>query len=215
MPKAIAILGGTFDPVHLGHLHIAQQLLQRLPIQQIRFIPCYQSTLKQQPHANNQQRLAMLKLALATHSNMYIDTQELQRPPPSRSIDTLQALRQSYPDTPLGFVMGMDVFLDLPRWQHWQAILDYAHIILVPRHSEQQRDPHAGLVDELLQQHLSEDTTLLQQKLAGNIIFQAITELPISATQIRHAVQTQQSLQDLVPSAVAEYIHTHGLYLAH
>ena len=133
MNKPIGILGGTFDPVHYGHLRTALELFQILNLAEIRFMPCQIPVHKDEVHADPKHRLAMLELALAGTPEFKVDHRELQRSTPSYMIETLISLRKEYPDTPLALIMGSDAFINLATWNSWQELTDYAHIVVAIR----------------------------------------------------------------------------------
>ncbi|MBI5447793.1 MAG: nicotinate (nicotinamide) nucleotide adenylyltransferase, partial [Gammaproteobacteria bacterium] len=126
-------MGGSFDPVHLGHLRVALDVLQTLSIPRIKFIPCQQQVLKIQAPLDQIHRLAMLKLAIDGVQGFEVDERELNRPAPSYTVDTLQALRKEYPTHPLCFILGGDAAKSLEQWYHWPALFDLAHLIIVSR----------------------------------------------------------------------------------
>lgn len=132
-PLAIGLYGGSFDPVHLGHIATAQELLRRLPLQEIRLLPAARSPLKTGA-TSAQDRQSMLELAIQGQQGLTIDTRELQRPPPSYTVDTLREVRAEVgPEQPLVFIMGVDSFIELPRWKDWQSLTRYAHLLVVSR----------------------------------------------------------------------------------
>lgn len=133
--KALGILGGTFDPIHQGHLGIAHAALLACQLTEIRFIPCKQPLLKNQAHASTEQRLAMLSIACKPYPNFVIDDREIKRDTPSYMVETLTSLRADYPTSALCLIIGIDAFIDLPQWYHWQQLIDLAHIIIPNRPS--------------------------------------------------------------------------------
>lgn len=211
--KLIGILGGTFDPIHHGHLHIALQLLDRLPFQEIRFLPCYQNALKKNlPHASAQDRLNMIELAIATYPKLTIDNRELNRKEHSYTIDTLKSLRAELKNVSLCLLMAMDTFSHFSDWKNWQQILDYAHLVIVPRPGFE--ISLNTTLTEFLKQHQIHDSTLLTTQPAGYILLQTIeSQQPISATNIRAAVLAKTHPTNILPLTVWNYIQEHKLYL--
>jgi nicotinate-nucleotide adenylyltransferase len=129
----IGLFGGSFDPVHLGHVATASALLDGFGFHEIRFLPAARSPLKDHVTADVH-RVAMLERALAGHPGLVLDRSELDRPPPSYTIDTLRRVRATLgPDEPLVFILGQDSFLELPRWREWQALTNFAHLLVVSR----------------------------------------------------------------------------------
>jgi len=122
--QPIGILGGTFDPVHNGHIQLAQAILKKLPLEKILFIPCYQPVHRGKPIATPQQRLNMLRLVTDTEPKFAISEAEINRQGPSYMIDTLAELKKLYPYNPLCLTLGMDAFAKLDTWHQWQQLLD-------------------------------------------------------------------------------------------
>ncbi len=210
MKSLIVLLGGTFDPVHLGHLHIARELLKKLPLAEIRFIPNKQPLLKNTAQTSTEQRLAMLKLALADEPQMIIDERELKRNTPSYMVETLQSLRAEFPSTPLALIIGMDAFLQLPQWHRWPDLIKLAHIIVINR-----KDcslPTNEPLTSFIKQHKTEDIQQLQQSLAGKLLFIDLPLIDIASTAIRSAIANGGDASELLPKSVYDYIKTQSIY---
>ncbi|OGT06369.1 MAG: nicotinate (nicotinamide) nucleotide adenylyltransferase [Gammaproteobacteria bacterium GWF2_41_13] len=141
--QPIGILGGTFDPIHQGHLQIALIALQQLHLQKIHFIPCFQPPHRNQPIASPNDRLAMVKLAIGNNTAFNADDREIKRGNISYTIDTLKSLRQDYPDTPLCLIIGTDAFQELQQWHHWKELIDYAHLVVMYRQTDQPQQSNA------------------------------------------------------------------------
>lgn len=144
----IGLLGGTFDPIHFGHLRPALELYETLDLEQLRIIPCGTPPHRDPPCANGEQRLAMLRLALAGQPGLVIDPRELQRPGPSYMVDTLISLREELGDVPLALIIGMDAFHGLERWHRWRELVDLCHLIVIHRPGWQ--EPAEGELANLL-----------------------------------------------------------------
>ncbi len=207
----IGIFGGTFDPVHFGHLRTAFELYHTLPVKEIRFIPCQQPVLKTAAYASPAQRLAMLQLAIADRREFTFDDREIKRDTPSFMVDTLASLKQDYPDNTLYLIIGMDAFNEFEQWHRWQEILTLAHLVVVNRPGN---DPnlHADVMT-LLTQRSCHDLTKLMQQTSGLIYQQRVTPLMISATAIRELIKLQQIPRYLLPENVWEYIQREKLYI--
>lgn len=203
----IGIFGGTFDPVHYGHLRSALELKELFALEQMRLIPCAQPVHRDNPMANAKQRLAMLQLAMANQTDLIVDAQELQRAGGSYTFDTLTALRGDYPNIPLLLFIGSDAFNDLTTWYRWQELFDLAHIVVITR-------PNAELntLSDFFKARLTNDRQILKKQLSGHLFFQQITQLAISATAIRGMITAQQNPRFLLPDAVIDYIMQHQLY---
>lgn len=208
--KAIGILGGTFDPVHLGHLRMALELHDALGLAKVHVVPCFEPVHRKLPVASPEQRLAMVACAVANEPALQTDAREIRRQAPSYSIDTLAELRDEMPNTPLCFLLGIDAFLGFPSWHRWQEIFDYAHVIVA--HRPQYQLPNSGTIAELLQERLQEEVSYIQDHLAGGILFCPITSLEISASDIRKQIATGRNPRYLLPDSVYDYIKTHDTY---
>lgn len=210
MHKAIGILGGTFDPIHFGHLRLALELYEALNLAKVHIIPCYQPVHRKLPIASPDQRLAMVQCALENEPALVTDPREIRRGMPSYMIDTLLELRQEMPDTPLCLLLGIDAFLGLGSWHRFEEIFDLAHIVVA--HRPQYQLPVTGLIANLLKKHLKQDITSIQDSLNGSIIVRPITSLEISATDIRKQIATGKNPRYLLPDSVYNYIKEHGTY---
>lgn len=208
--KPIGIFGGTFDPIHLGHLHLAEQVLKKCDLDKIIFIPCYQSPLRKTPKAETTDRVAMLKLAIQNNKKFQIDTEEIFRLPPSYTLDTLKALHLKYKKQPLCLIMGFDAFLRFDEWHKWKEILDLAHLIITNRPRTPQL-ANKELID-LVRNHETHDLNNLRSAPSGFIYFIDINPLPVSATLIRTLVKENKSAEAFLPKAVWEYILKRDLY---
>lgn len=210
LAKPIAILGGTFDPVHFGHLRIAAEILQAYDLAEVRFIPCWQPVHRDKPFATPEQRLAMLDAAIENQPMFKIDDCEIQRQGPSYTIDTIEMLHQKYPHTPLCLILGLDVWSGFTTWHRYKDILRLAHLIIAIR--PPYLLPQTGKMAELLQQHQTQDISVLHTSLGGNIIVHSDTSLDISATTIRKMIANGQNPHALLPDSVYNYIVKQHLY---
>jgi nicotinate-nucleotide adenylyltransferase len=217
--KTIGILGGAFDPIHFGHLRLAQELTDALSLKEVRFIPTASPPHRPQPQTPAADRLAMVQLAIEGNPLFCCDEREIRRyneqQQPSYSIDTLLSLNQEIGEqTALCLLLGGDAFLGLPSWHRWQELLDYCHIVVAHR-------PHAALQPDTLPEPLKtlweQSGTLKVEDLgrnkSGRIFTQPITALDISATKIREDLKQGKSPRYLLPDAVIDYIRTQKLYL--
>lgn len=207
----IGILGGTFDPVHFAHLRCALEVQQACDLDQVRFIPCRQPPHREAPGAAPEQRLAMLRLALAGQPGFVIDERELRRDGPSWTVDTLHSLRAEVGDRPLCLLIGMDAFAKLDTWHRWEALLDLAHLVVMGR-PQAIAGPSAA-VQALLERHEIPDPQLLRRASAGHIFRCAVTQIGISATGIRSLIARGRSPRYLLPEPVLDYIRRERLYL--
>lgn len=210
LQQAIGILGGTFDPIHFGHLRTALELHQALDLAEVRIIPCFQPVHRKSPTATPEQRLDMARRAIESEPALRVDDCEIKRKGPSYTIDTLIGLRKELPETPLCVIMGIDALLHFPSWHRWEEILQLAHLIVV--HRPQYHLPQTGIVADLLKQRLKQSPTVLHETIAGNIVLQPVTPLEISATDIRKQIAMGRNPRYLLPNNVYKYIQEHGVY---
>jgi nicotinate-nucleotide adenylyltransferase len=203
----IGILGGTFDPIHYGHLRTALEVAEHFGISDMRLIPGNVPPHRAQPVASAEQRLAMLQLALSGEACLQADPRELQREGYSYSVDTLTSFRAEVGDEcPILFTLGIDAFLAFQTWHRWEAILQLTHLVVV--HRPGYSLPPAGWYTERLRVNPQD----LCHTPAGSIYFLAVTALDISATRLREALQRGKSPRYLLPDSVLDYIHRHQLY---
>jgi len=206
----VGILGGTFDPVHCGHLAVAEYVWAHCALAQIQFLPCLLPPHRQPPRASPAQRLAMIRLAIAGHPDWIVNDIDFQRPGPSYMIDTLTILRQQQPQTPWCLLLGMDAFAHFNQWRQWQKILQLAHLIVVNRPGCHLSS--SGWEPALLRDTQARSADDLTQSLAGKILIQEMPPCDISATAIRQKFPTSAATIALPPE-VLQYIKQHHLYL--
>ena len=208
--KPIGILGGTFDPVHHGHLRLALELYDALDLAEVRFIPLRTAPHREAPLAGRDLRCAMLEAAIKDEAGLCVDDRELSREGPSYTINTLTSLREELSNTPLCLIMGMDAFRTLTSWHDWTRLPELAHIVVVDR-------PGARLtgdveLEKLLAERSVEDPSALHDQPAGHVFLAAIPMLNITASGIRAMIASGRSPRFLLPSSVLVLIHQHGLY---
>ncbi|MBN47595.1 MULTISPECIES: nicotinate-nucleotide adenylyltransferase [unclassified Methylophaga] len=205
---AIGILGGTFDPVHFGHLRSALEVCQQLSLNHVRLIPCAVPPHRQATMASAEVRRLMLELAVKSVEQLIVDDRELQRDGPSFTVDTLLSLREELPHTPLFLILGTDAFHGLASWSRWQQILPLAHIVVVQRPEETLDLP--GELQNCYVRNLAQAAD--RQLLAGKIWPLTVTPLAISATQIREDLVAGHPVNFLLPESVIAVIEQLGLY---
>jgi len=211
-PRAIALLGGTFDPIHIGHLRAAIELREQLGFAEVRLVPAHLPPHRATPHVDSAARRAMVELAIADEPGLAIDDRELQRPGPSYTIDTLIATRQEIGAAcPLALALGEDAFAALDTWHRWRELLDYAHIVVMRR--PQAQLPDSGPVAELLRKYQG-DSAQIHQHPHGVIAMLPLPPLSVSATAIRHIIAEGRSPRYLLSDPVWHYIREHELYRA-
>lgn len=212
--QLIGVFGGTFNPIHFGHLRLAQELANALNLKEVRFIPAANPPHKNAPSVSAFQRAEMVKLAIADNPKFILDERELHRAGASYTIDTLISLRsESDAEVALCLIMGSDAFTKLNTWHRWQEILAYCHIVLVQRPAtNESQTPLASELTQLLQKHYTENPHDLSSRNSGYIHMQSITPLSISSTAIRAAFKSKQTPRYLLPETVINYIVTRQLF---
>ena len=207
----IGLFGGTFDPIHFGHLRPALDVMEALSLDVLRFIPAHRPPLRDEPVVTSRQRVDMVKLAILRQPGFVLDTCELEREGPSYTVDTLQLLREkSGKSIPLALLLGSDAFAKLSQWHAWEKLTELAHIAVMMR-------PDAALdesdfPDGWLAERLTDSVGACRAKPSGKIITVAVTQLAISATDIRARLAAGQSIHYLTPEPVCDYIEEYGLY---
>lgn len=215
--KAIGILGGTFDPIHFGHLRLAEEMLEMANLQQIRFIPAGTPPHRDTPQVSAQHRSAMVQLGIADQPAFVLDDREVRRTTPCYTVDTLRELRAELgASQPLCLLMGGDAFLQLHTWHEWEQLFELAHIVVGfrPGFTMEERIHSATEKLRLHYQRRLCAVAALSQQPSGGIVELAIPKLEISATLIRSRVAEDRSIRYLLPNAVADYIHQHHLYIS-
>ena len=210
--KPIGVFGGTFDPIHYGHLRTAFEMLQALRFDEVRFMPCGNPPHRGEPIAHAELRVEMVKVATDSQAGFVVDDRELRRDGPSYSVDTLATLREEFPKQSLGLIIGMDAFLGLPKWHHWRKILQLAHIVVA--HRPGWRAPDIGPLGELLADRGTHRINDLHQKISGHIYIHDVTQLEISSREIRDLVGLGRDPRFLMPDGVRELIEQSGCYAA-
>ena len=212
----LAILGGTFDPVHYGHLRAADEVRAALALPEVRLVPAGDPPHRTKPLASASDRVAMLELAVRDFPQLAIDTREIARGGKSYTVDTLADFRAEMPLRPLALVAGADVFRALPGWHRWRALFDLAHIVVVPRPGVATDADLPPALAEEWRARLTADARLLRSRLAGAIYVQPVSAQPISSTAIRAALAAGDArsveIAGLLPAAVLAYIESHRLY---
>ena len=203
----IGILGGTFDPIHYGHLRPAQEAMQQLALAELRFIPAATPPHRSPPVASSAQRLAMLELAIHGLPGLRSDERELKRAGPSYTVDTLESLRAELNDAPLCLLIGADQFRSFETWHRWQEIRDLAHLVILNRPG-----PAPGALPAWARARECTDFRALHAAPGGRLAFLGVSPQDISATRIRAALARGETVLGLLPEAVLEYIKTNRIY---
>lgn len=208
--RPIGIFGGTFDPIHYGHLRTAFELLQSLSLSEMRFLPAGNPPHRERTIADAEQRLAMVRAAVSDQPGFVVDDREITREGLSYSVDTLGTLRADFPDRSLCLIVGMDAFLGLPKWHQWRELLELAHLVVA--HRPGWRAPSMGPLGELLVDRGTGRIADLHESLAGRIYIHAVTQLEISSTELRKLIAIGRDPRYLMPDAVRAIIEETGCY---
>ena len=208
--KPIGIFGGTFDPIHYGHLRSAFELLQALELLEVRFMPCGDPPHRGLTFASADQRSRLVDLAIAGQDGFVLDDREVRRAGPSYTIDTLAAMREEFPDRALCLIIGMDAFLGLTSWHRWEEIPDFAHIVVA--HRPGWKAPDFGALGDLIADRGTHRVADLHAARCGRVHIHAVTQLEIASTEIRELVAAGRDPRFLMPDAVRNEIRETGLY---
>jgi len=215
--RVLSILGGTFDPIHYGHLRLAAETKATLSLSEVRLVPAGTPPHRAAPVASREHRLAMTELGCAEFEGLTAERMEIDREGPSYTVDTLEALHAQRPERPLALLVGADAFAGLPQWRHWERLFALAHFIVVERPGAA---PTGEALPEALRVHwerrLSTDTSRLERALAGSIVRVTVTPQPIAASAIRAELASGRAglerVRGLLPASVLDYIDLNHLY---
>lgn len=208
--KTLGLFGGTFDPIHNGHLRMALEWKQQLGLDEMRLLPCHQPPHRDKPGRSSEDRAAMVRLAVAECSELTVDERELRRDKPSYTVDTLQEIREEVgADVSLCWCVGMDSLVTLNQWYRWRDLLGLAHLVVAARPGWGL--PLTGEIPDWVAEHKMAAEEL-HLKPHGGVVVTEQSLLDISATEIRHIISVGQSPEFLLPSAVWHYIEKAKLY---
>lgn len=207
----VAVFGGTFNPVHYGHLRSALELCELLELEHIGLMPCAEPPHRAAPDCSAEQRAEMVELAVRDEPRLRCDRRELEREGPSYTVLSLEELRAELgPGYSLSLVLGCDALLKIDSWYRWQALLELAHIVVIARPGW--HFPESGSVADWLAAHRSEDRGLLRRQSHGHILVEELRPLAISSTEIRELLRAGRSPRYLLPGPVLDYIDRGQLY---
>lgn len=216
MTAPIGVLGGTFDPIHYGHLRLAEELAETLKLGEVRLIPSGTPPHRSRPQVAAEHRLAMVRLATADNARLGVDQREIQRAGPGYTFDTLAELRSEVGTArPLVLLLGADAFLEFATWHRWHEIFGLAHVAVAHRPGFPVEHWAGRMPQPLAREYAARR---MQQPLAthlqpaGGIVVVPFTALDLSATAIRDMLRAGASPRYLLPASVLDYIRAHGLY---
>jgi len=204
----VGLFGGTFDPVHFGHLRPAMELAEQYKLSSMGLLPNHRPVHRDPASASTAQRISMLQLAVQHSPSLVVDTREALRESPSYSFETLAAVHREQPSATLIFFMGIDAFASFDTWHNWQGILDIANVVVVQRPDS----AHSDFSSQLLARQCQRFGDRILDGKTGVIEQAQVTQIAISATQIRKSINEGHSVQFLLPEVVREYILREGLY---
>jgi nicotinate-nucleotide adenylyltransferase len=206
----MGLFGGTFDPIHYGHLRTAFELLQKLALSEVVFVPAGQPPHREVPLASAQLRLSMVRAAVQDQAGFAVDDREIRREGRSYSIDTLSEMRHEHPERPLCLLLGMDAFLGLPEWHRWRDLFDLCHVVVARRPGWDASV--SGPLGEEITRRVTSDIDSLHRSISGRILVQAVTQLEIASTDLRALLLSGRDLRYLVPESVRTIIQRTGCY---
>jgi nicotinate-nucleotide adenylyltransferase len=212
MAEPIGLFGGTFDPIHFGHLRTAFELLQTLKLAQVKFLPTGDPPHREAPLANGQLRYDMVCAAVVGQPGFSVDDREIRRQGVSYTIDTLIELRQENPQRSLCLLLGMDAFLGMPTWHRWREIPDLCHVVVA--HRPGWKAPITGPLGEVMVDRGTGAVRDLHASPGGRVYVQGVTQLEIASTDLRALIMSGRDLRYLVPDAVRDLIQRSGCYAA-
>jgi nicotinate-nucleotide adenylyltransferase len=202
--RPIGIFGGTFDPIHYGHLRTALELKTLLQLEKVHIVPVADPPHRTTPMSDGALRLRMVQAAIRNEPGFVADDRELKRAGVSYTIDTLASFRAELAGRSLCLLLGMDAFLGLPQWRRWNELTTLAHIVVAHRPGWQA--PTSGTLGELLHERRAPSAAELASKAAGFIHVQPVTQLEISSTDLRDSLRAGRDPKFLVPDSVREII---------
>jgi nicotinate-nucleotide adenylyltransferase len=207
----IGILGGTFDPIHHGHLRLALEMSERLGLEKVHLIVSANPPHRQMPQTPAEMRFEMVKLAIKNEKKLIADAREIKRNRPSYTVETLLEIREEFGnELSICLILGMDAFLGLPTWFKWEKLLDLTHLIITQRPEINQH--FSEPLQKLLEKHQIYDKQKIKEKSTGYILFEAVPMLNISATKIRQCFLEKKNPHYLLPESVLKFISQQGLY---
>ena len=206
----IGVLGGTFDPVHYGHLRSALEIQQCLGLDEVRLVPSHVPPHRPQPSASPQQRVTMLNAAVSNYPVFKVDSREFDRDGPSYTLDTLKSFREDMAGTDICLLVGMDAFRGFTAWHRWREFPDYCHMVVMNRPGAAL--PEQGELADFIRLHRVMDAEKLKSQSSGLLLFQQVSQLEISASQIRKLLAAGQDAGFLLPERVLDIIKKEGLY---
>ncbi|MHB8346458.1 MAG: nicotinate-nucleotide adenylyltransferase [Acidiferrobacterales bacterium] len=209
--QPIGIFGGTFDPIHFGHLRPAQHILRTLALEEVRFVPAAAPPHRCTPVASAEDRLRMVEIAVSGITGFRSDDREMRRSGPSYTVPTLESLRAELGPRPLCLIIGMDAFGGIESWYRAQDLPQLAHVVVL-RRPGWDFAPEDEAIPPWLRGRRCVDPGQLTDAPAGRLVFQAVSPQNISGSRIRAMLARSESIHGMLPGPVEEFIANRGLY---
>ncbi|MGC1182265.1 nicotinate-nucleotide adenylyltransferase [Legionella sp.] len=208
---SLAIFGGTFDPIHNGHLQTSLNIQTHFKFDSYVFLPCKIPITKPPPLANTQQRIKMIQLAIKDYPSLNIDLREITRDSPSYMVETLESFRLEFPQAAITLIMGYDSFSLLPTWYQWKKLITLGNILVINR-NDFYRPQLSELLQNFLKKYQCKEKTAILKNQSGAIFFFNAGYYEISSTKIREEIKQGKEVDSKLPKAVYHYIRDEGLY---
>lgn len=208
----IGILGGTFDPIHNGHIRLALEAQQQLSLEHVRLIPVNIPPHRSLPAVSSDHRRKMIELAIANEKTLCIDLREMESDETSYTISTLRSLRQEFTDETFCLILGRDAFNKIDSWKDWEQLLDYAHIIVANRPGEMPENISTKL-NTWINKHQTNQLEKLNEQKFGRIYFIDIPMLDVSSSTIRQKIKKDETTENLLATTTHTYIKENNLYM--
>lgn len=208
------IYGGTFDPIHLGHVVPVIEACEQLGVKQLHLLPCHIPPHKEAPGIDTQHRVEMIKLVCQHQPLFHLDSRELNRQSHSYSVETLREIRAQKPNVTILFFIGMDSLASLHKWYRWKEVLNYCHLVVCARPGydldSEKLNPE---LEHYLEERICDDKNQLFKSPSGQVFVAKTSQIPVSSTEIRTKLASGEDVTDLIPDYVLSYIKQHQLYL--
>lgn len=208
--RALGLFGGTYDPIHVGHLRAALEVRLRLGLEEVRLLPWRSHSLREKPAVGGELRADMVRAAVRGLEGFVVDERAFWREPPVYTVDVMSEIRKENPDASLCMISGMDAFSRMEKWYRWEALFDVVHIVVVTRPGA--REPQSGRVAEVISERRARDPGQLRETRAGSILVLPVTAVDVSGTALRESIAAGLDPRFLVPEPVREIILRTGAY---
>lgn len=210
---SIAIFGGTFDPIHIGHLKTSLTIQAYFKFDSYVILPCKIPVTKAPARATQEQRIKMIELAIKKFSFFKVDSRELERDSPSYMVDTLESFRLDFPQAAITLIIGYDAFHSLMHWHQWEKLITLANILVINRNEFAQQELSEPM-HNFLKTYQSEDKTAILKERSGTIFLFDAGDYTISSTKIRESIKQNIDVSHMLPPEEYQYIKNEGLYLS-